>query len=449
MKLKTVVSAVLLGTFTLVSASGCSIADLDADSLIRPPKTVGDEAEIEQLINETAQSGYILKYPKSGNYRSAIVMTDLDGDEIDEAVAFYRVPDNTTEMHMLIMYQSEDKWNLSENCTIEASDVDCVEFADVNGDGHLEILSGYTTYNSSINRLACNSYSDGKTESITVERNYSSFLCSDFDSDGIDEVMLFSLFTTENDASSVMLDYNADECCLYAKATVSMDPNVVKYRNFLVTSFDDSTKGVVVDGAFATEELNTQVIFYSKELSVLRNPLYKEKEKNITQRSLNILSDDINDDLQVEIPIVTKLPASSKEDSQTVADKVRWNAFYPENEMLTFYEDAVVNLEYGYAFKMPDNWIDNSVTARLNSEEATMTFYVWNDKKKKLDDELFCIKAFDINEWDLGENGSGYTLISKNERYAYAFSDVNKDNEFSLGDDEIKTAFASLPDNVI
>ena len=117
-------------------------------------------------------------------------MKDLDNDGTDEAIAFYRTPNETkAEVHMLVMYCANDEWKLSENCALDATDVDCVDFADVTGSGTLEILSGYTTYNSSINNLACHSYSNGKTNRLTVESSYSSFYCSDFDSDGVNEVI--------------------------------------------------------------------------------------------------------------------------------------------------------------------------------------------------------------------------------------------------------------------
>ena len=45
---------------------------------------MGDEAEIEKLISKTAGSNYTLKYPKSGSYRSAISMNDLNGNGVDD-----------------------------------------------------------------------------------------------------------------------------------------------------------------------------------------------------------------------------------------------------------------------------------------------------------------------------------------------------------------------------
>ena len=91
---------------------------------------------------------------------------------------------------------------------------------------------------------------------------------------------------------------------------------------------------------------------------------------------------------------------------------------------------------------MKESWIDNTVTARID-DERTMSFYHWSDNN--LGDKLFTVKMFDLAEWDIGKDSDGYTLIYKNENYAYAFCDANYDNEYSLSDDEIKTSFLYMP----
>ena len=59
----------------------------------------------------------------------------------------------------------------------------------------------------------------------------------------------------------------------------------------------------------------------------MRNPLYKEKDKNITQRSADIICTDINNDSVTEIPVVDKLPSTSDEDKSAVADKITGTVF--------------------------------------------------------------------------------------------------------------------------
>ena len=54
MKLKAVLSAVMCSALSLSALCGCNVVGSDADSLLRPPKFMGDEAEIEELISKTA-----------------------------------------------------------------------------------------------------------------------------------------------------------------------------------------------------------------------------------------------------------------------------------------------------------------------------------------------------------------------------------------------------------
>lgn len=447
MKLKPTAAILLLVIFFAVSACGCDIADFGTDNLLRPPKTMGDEAEIEQLIASTAKNGYTLKYPKSGNYRSAIVMADLNRDKTQEAVAFYSEGKDTAQIHMLVMYSDNGKWKLSSNSTTETTDIDSVDFADVDGDKTLEIIAGYTTYSTNINRLACYSYSDGKTVEIKSGQNYSSFYCGDFDNDGTDEIISLLLYTTENASSATMIDYSSSEHNLYSKASVPMDPNIVKYKNVTVSSFDDKTKAVVIDGSFATEELNTQIIYYSNDLSLLRNPLYSEKKKNITQRSSPVISYDVDSDGFVEIPVVTKLPHSNSESSEVIADKIEWNSFSAANESTTPKLYMAANYNFGYTIRLADKWLNDSVTARLDIKKGTMDFYLWN--KNKIGDMLFEIKVFELADWDIGKSSDEYTLISKDDKYAYTFVNKIKDNKYSISDDEIKTAFSALTETVV
>lgn len=447
MKIKNLLSAFLLAALIAVSTVGCNITDVGSESLLRPPKTMGDEAEIEQLISDTAKSSYTLKYPKSGSYRSAIIMSDLDGDEVDEAIAFYREGEDVARIHMLVMYSDENEWKLSSDNITETTDIDCVDFADVSGNDTLEILVGYSTYTQNINLLSCYSYSNGKTEEIIAGQKYSAFYCGDFNSDEKDEVMSLSLYTSENEASASMLEYNENKKMLYSKAVVAMDPNVIKFRNVVTSDIGSATQGIFIDGEFATGEINTQIIYYNRELSLLRNPLFKEKTKNFTQRNCNVICADIDNDMSVDFPSVEKLPRSEKESAETVADKITWNSFSAENESFIPKCSMVANYNFGFTIKLPDNWLADSVTAINSTKENTTAFYEW--KKTALGEKLFEIKVFDSAEWEKGRDNDDYTLIYKDNRYAYSFINSDTDSKFAMTDDEIKKSFAILTETTV
>lgn len=436
MNLKKSATAIILGTAMLFLSSGCSLTDFSTSSLLKPPKSIGSEAEIEKLIADTAGKDYTLKYPKSGTYRSAVIMTDLDGDSTDEAVAFYVNAEDTTHLHMLVMYTDGEEWKTSADMVSETNDIDRIDFSDINGDGANEIITAYSTFSANISKLACYSFSRGKTYELKSGQSCTGFCCGDFDNDGINEVMSLLLLTTENEASATMLDYNSESSALTEKANVRMDPNIVRYKSVSVSAFDDSTNGVIVDGVTSTEEMNTQVIYYNTELSLLRNPLFKEKTKNITARSISLASSDIDSDGKLEIPIVSKLPVPSDKAQEATADMVLWNTFSVKDELLATAFTTAADYNHGYFFKMPDIWLNNNVTAQLDAKENTMNFFALDGNKTG--HQLCSLKVFSIDDWEGGKSIGTYELISRNERYAYTYINSESDTPLRISGDEIK-----------
>ena len=75
----------------------------------------------------------------------------------------------------------------------------------------------------------------------------------------------------------------------------------------------------------------------------------------------------------------------------------------------------------------------------------TGRFFEWNDTS--LGTPIFAIRAFDSAKWEQGKETDGYTLIYRDNRYAYALkNNTDSDSQFELTDDEIKTSFSLLGD---
>lgn len=439
---KTKLSAVLC-TMVCLALGGCNFSGLAEHDLLRPPRTTGDEAEIENLILQTAPGGYTLKYPKNGTHRSAIIMEDLDGDENNEAIAFFREKDTVTGIHMLVMYKDGDSWKISSDFETETADVDSVEFANLDGSGGLEILTGYATYTPNVNFLSCYSYGDGVTDTIdTGSPNYSAFYCGSLDSSGKSKVITLTIFSPENEAKATMIEFDSKKKSLYSKSSVSMDPNVIKFKNVVFSDLSENIKGVVVDGANASDETTTQVIYFNKQLDVLRNPLNSVKPQNPTKRSSSVISADTDGDMYVEIPTVAQLPDASEHEKESSADVVTWNKFDTNTEKLSPKRDVAVNYGYGYTIKLNPNWKKGSFTAINSEDKKVMTFY--SLKNGKLENKLFEIRVFKLDDWDQGNSDESYTLIYKDTRFAYTFINFDKDSNFAQTDDQIKTAFSVL-----
>ncbi len=101
-------------------------------------------------------------------------------------------------------------------------------------------------------------------------------------------------------------------------------------------------------------------------------------------------------------------------------------------------------INYDYMFMMNYARLvdaETSDTAITDLESETTSFYAWNGTK--LDTELFEIKMFPVSEWESGKSDD-FTLITKDDKYAYTFNNINPDAQISLSDDEIKTGFSTL-----
>ena len=81
--------AIIIALFICVSFSGCDIIDNTKD-MVSPPELTGDMSPIADALYKSVGTNCDLKYPSSGDRRSAIIQEDINGDGVFEAFAFYK-----------------------------------------------------------------------------------------------------------------------------------------------------------------------------------------------------------------------------------------------------------------------------------------------------------------------------------------------------------------------
>ena len=71
-----------------------------------------------------------------------------------------------------------------------------------------------------------------------------------------------------------------------------------------------------------------------------------------------------------------------------------------------------------------------------------MRFCEWADKQAGK--TVFEIRVFKVADWDKGVGSDRYTLIYKDNRYAYTFINQSTESVLAMENDQIKTAFSLL-----
>jgi len=410
MKLKK--SLLLLSVATTVALSGCTFSFSSAD-LIHPPKTVGNEAEIQQLIDKSAGDGYMLKYPQSGEYRSAIIMEDLNNDNADEAIAFYRTQGDNPVTHMLVMRDIGKKWEICCDYKTQHSEIDCVQFADYDYDGNKELFTGFVTYTTNVNELTVFDYNTETKEIQQAELSefYTAFTTGDYDRDGACEAMLLTLPTAETNPEATLIDYDSNH--LYTLASCSLDPNVTKFDSVTSGMIDEKNTGVAVDGLL-TDSYNSQLIFYNSEKRQLINS-YTKSERS-TEKTHIIKTQDVDADGFLEIPCLSSCPVPKNAQDSVPAPLITWNSFNTSDYQFETDKSCLTDFDLKYSFFLPINF-DGEITALLSKDEKTMSIYQLQDGKKG--DLLVVFKVFESST--SADDLEGYTTIKSYNNYIYTY----------------------------
>lgn len=429
--------------------SGCSVISFDSSEIMRPPHATGDKAEIQDIIEETAGSGYTLKYPQRGKNKNAITMFDIDNDSVEESVAFYQTANETDSISILIIDEINGEWKAVGNYKHAANEVDRIEFADLNGDGSYEVVAGWSIATGMFNNITAYFVHGTDVFEAVCDDKYIDFVIGSFSGDQkANEIMLLSLFSGDEQATAKLISCKETDAPVFViSSSVGLNNEIVYYDNIIYGKISTDQYGVVIDGSTITGDYNTQVIYYNKNISSLVNSYYSlsETTPSKTLRSEMVFSSDIDNDEIIEIPIAVKMEKELNEKEETVATQICWSQYIIESNSFLANQTVVINNTYGYSLTMPDSWL-GKVTARIDNTAGTLTFYEWVLKKNSYvkGDILLTVKVFDAKSFMEENTDDGYVLVAKNNSYAYTYKQSDTKNPLVLDEKTIQGMFVIL-----
>lgn len=427
--------AILAVMLTLV-LSGCTAFSFDGSAIMCPPKATGSKAEIQKLIDKQTKGDYTLKYPKNGTNRSSIVLKDLDNDNEEEAIAFYADKDNST-VHALFVECEKGDYSVISDVVLDATSIDLVDFADLNGDSTFEILIGCSTTTSSKNTLCVYDYLE-TIEQLDVTATYSSLVSGDFNLDEADDILLISLYSSDVTANAKMLSYTRGT--LSDVGTTELDPDVTSLAKVQYGQIAYGIYGAVIDGITSAGDYTTQVVLFDSSRPALLNPLYTYSGYGATRRSTQLCSLDFDNDKLIDIPVCKLMPYSEDEAVSTVSIQVDWSNFDTTSYTLKTNFSSILCPKDGYSLTIPQKWTD-VVTARYNEKEheTTVSQYKYVGNTFKLTGKIVSIKAYKEEEFD--KNSSGYIEFLRSGSTVYAYSIGKADEYLAISGDELKNMF--------
>lgn len=436
MKIKRLLAIILAGAFAL-ALSGCSPLETNIENLIVPPRLEGDMRPVQEELEKSAGSGITLRYPMEGEYRSAIILKDLDGDKENEAVAFYSTTaDSTVMMHINVIDKGEDGWKSKGNMSLVGSGVESVSFSDLDGDGFLDIIVGWQVYGTVEKKVGIYAF-NGKTVIQRALEQYTNFTTVDMTGDGRGELTLIYLDSPNKQATAKVINFS--KAGVVEIGNLPLDGGVTSYSKPIFSTLSDGTPALYVDAVKGSGMLTEVLWFDNGVFRTIYDPTQPTAAP--TYREGAVASRDYNGDGVIDIPRSETL-LSTAEMADT--DKIyftNWSDF--DGHSFRTLSSTFMNYSDGYSLTIPAEWKDRILLIR-RTEARMRIIYIYDPETGQSGNEIFRITVVTDREYaEKDYSEEGYFLMTEKNGLMY-LSMVDPDNPLGITEDTVKTMFTLI-----
>ncbi len=400
---KKLIAAYIIALVLLLVLLICFLRLDSPSEILSPPSLYGQNSEIQTAFEESVgKNGIELHYPKDGEYRSAFVLYDLDGDDADEAIVFYSDSSDEATVRINILDCVDDKWKSVYDEPGYGVDILNVAFADLNADGVNEVVCGWQLYESTSSNVLTVHSVESKEGTVLrllplANQSYSFKEIVDLDDDGNLEIFIAWIDITDPTLPHVyanLLKYGANGKMTNAGKNISLDSSVTSYGTVKVQKKDGKVL-MFLDAYKGEDSMITEVIGWdakNNQLTTLMNDSVTHSNL-ATMRSPAIPSYDIDGDGEIEIPILysigSEVPEIDENSDEKLINLSAWASV--KNGSLHIESYALVNNTYGFALALPSS-LKGHLIAYESSDGDSTTVY-WSENGKKLGDVLFVING--------------------------------------------------------
>lgn len=433
-----------IGIAFVLLLSGCSTS-LSVDGVLAPPKLSNQQNRIYSALEAQVGKNITLKYPKSGDYRSAFVLADIDSDNEDEALVFYEpntVTPNSSNLRVNVLDRdSEGEWFSTCDIVGEGVEVDKISFADLGYQGKRSIIIGYSSTGTSEKYMVIYHYAEGMLQEC-FSQAYSVYETANLTGSEYDDLIFVSSNLEGETAVPTAKLLQCVDSQLMVVEEVSMNRNVTEYVNVEQGLLFSMRPALYLDGLEGGGVMCTEIISFDG--TSLYNPIYNEGQNLVkeTRRKAGIYCRDIDGDGEIEIPTQELMPGYVDGRSENIMYMTQWKSY--TNGGFEVKKRTFMNSNEGYVFEFPEHWI-GTVSAKKTAESDDIIFFVYHGSLEDDSQEILRMKTVRRTELNQTLEHEGYFEIASVGQLSYvARISPLAPEEYGISAEELIGRFSSI-----
>lgn len=381
-----------IGIFLLLCAavlfSGCFLDP--AESLYAIPARSADYYNLQSAIEKEMPAGAVYCAPIAGENQQPVQMADLDGDQQDEAIVYWK-GNGDFPLTISVFDKRGDQFVLVAKADGAGSAFDHVQYVEIDGNPGSEIVVGRQISEQVTQTLYVYSL-ENDTLTEMMNANYSQFITADLDADGLHDVVL--LHSADN-ANGIAECYRWVGGQLTRDREARMSAPVGAVRRMIAGKVWNDSPAVFVTAEYGEGMIVTD-IFGIHEDTFTNLSLSDGNDTAVsTIRDYYVYCCDIDADGLIELPhLIDLAPIAGDETSKNQA-VIRWYNLQPDGrekeKWLTYH-----SYSGGWYLKLPERLTDG-LAVKYTTVFETYRGYTFMHKGK----ELFTLTAVS------GENAAG------------------------------------------
>ena len=426
--------ALLAALALMGTLSGCSLnLAASPEDLYTLPQLPAEYAELNHAIRQLIEAGAEYAAPTAGTNLQPLQLVDLDGDGREEALAFLRRGSDERALKIYIYERTESGYTQSAVIEGSGTAVYSVDYRDLDGDGHQEILVSWKV-GPEVQALSVFTLRLGTPREL-MNSSYIRYAAADLDGDGREEILTFR--SDEQGAGTA--DYYAwtDDSSLApaGMARLSMTMAELSAGQVLSGTLRGGEPAVFATGVSDSRVQVTDILALRQgELGNLTVSDSTGVSREI-YRYLGLFPTDIDGDGVTELPVPADLLASGDAESGC---RVIWRSYDAagtgKGALSTYHA-----LADGWYLTLPESWGDslNVRTEGAGTDVSMVSFGIGAGDGRI---EILRIYTFSGENRETQAAKGGRVLLSREGETIYS-AELLEAGAFTLTEDTLRQSF--------